>query len=85
MIFVQLFRPCASSCEVGLLASAAGAALIATTAPSFAQAVESVTVTAERLAAARNGIQTQTGASTYIITSQDIDNQPAARTPPSTR
>ena len=35
-----------------------------------------VTVTAERLAAARNGIQTQTGASTYTITAQDIENQP---------
>jgi outer membrane receptor protein involved in Fe transport len=44
--------------------------------PSFAQQVESVTVTAERLAAARNGIQTQTGASTYTITAADIDNQP---------
>ncbi|MGZ5927352.1 MAG: TonB-dependent receptor, partial [Rhizomicrobium sp.] len=57
-----------------LLIGAAGAALIAT--PSFAQQTETVTVTAERLAAARNGIQTQTGASTYTITSKDIDNQP---------
>src|SRR6201985_3464030 len=57
----------------GLLA---GAAILVSTAPSFAQQIESVTVTAERLAAARNGIQTQTGASTYTITSKDIDNQP---------
>src|ERR1700744_478992 len=57
----------------GLLASAA---ILVSTAPSFAQQIESVTVTAERLAAARNGIQTQTRASTYTITSKDIDNQP---------
>jgi outer membrane receptor protein involved in Fe transport len=57
----------------GLLASAA---ILVSAAPSFAQQIESVTVTAERLAAARNGIQTQTGASTYTITSKDIDNQP---------
>ena len=37
---------------------------------------ESVTVTAEKLAAARNGIQTQTGASTYTITAKDIQDQP---------
>ena len=37
---------------------------------------ETVTVTAARLAAARNGIQTQTGASTYTITAKDIANQP---------
>src|ERR1700744_5261933 len=57
----------------GLLASAA---ILVSAAPSFAQQIESVTVTAERLAAARNGIQTQTGASTYTITAKDIDNQP---------
>ena len=45
--------------------------------PAFAQeATESVTVTAQKLAAARNGIQTQTGASTYTITAKDIQNQP---------
>ncbi len=54
----------------------ASAAIFATAAPALAQQVESVTVTAERLAAARNGIQTQTGASTYVITAKDIDNQP---------
>ena len=60
-----------------LLLSAAGVALFAC--PAFAQtteATESVTVTAEMLAAARNGIQTQTGASTYTITAKDIQNQP---------
>jgi outer membrane receptor for ferrienterochelin and colicin len=58
------------------LAGAAGAALLAA-APAFAQeSTESVTVTAEKLAAARNGIQTQTGASTYTITANDIQAQP---------
>ena len=43
----------------------------------FAQeATETITVTAEKLAAARNGIQTQTGASTYTITAKDIQAQP---------
>ena len=45
--------------------------------PAFSQeSVESITVTAQKLAAARNGIQTQTGASTYTITAQDIQAQP---------
>jgi outer membrane receptor protein involved in Fe transport len=42
---------------------------------AFAQ-VETVVVTAEKLARARNGIQTQLGASTYTITSEQIDAQP---------
>ena len=41
-----------------------------------AQPVETVTVTAARLAAARNAIQTQTGASTYTVTAKDIQAQP---------
>jgi outer membrane receptor protein involved in Fe transport len=41
--------------------------------------VETVVVTAQRLANARNGIQTQTGASTYTITSKDIDIQPGGQ------
>ncbi|HWY64226.1 MAG TPA: TonB-dependent receptor [Rhizomicrobium sp.] len=60
-----------------LLASAASAVLLSTISPTFAQdSTESVTVTAEKLAAARNGIQTQTGASTYTITAKDIQSQP---------
>jgi outer membrane receptor protein involved in Fe transport len=43
--------------------------------PALAQ-VETVTVTAERLVQARNGIQTQLGASTYTITSDQILAQP---------
>jgi hypothetical protein len=58
------------------LAGATGAAILAMLAPATAQSVETVTVTAARLAAARNGIQTQTGASTYTITAKDIENQP---------
>ena len=57
-----------------------GASFLVLTLPAAAQQaapqMESVTVTAERLQAARNGIQTQTGASTYTITAQDIENQP---------
>jgi len=40
------------------------------------QPVETVVVTAQKLAEARNGIQTQVGASTYTITAKDIDAQP---------
>ena len=59
-----------------LLCGAASAALL-TAAPAFAQeSTETITVTAEKLAAARNGIQTQTGASTYTITAKDIQAQP---------
>jgi outer membrane receptor protein involved in Fe transport len=54
--------------------------------PAFAQVeggtsqpVETVVVTAQRLANARNGIQTQTGASTYTITSKDIDIEPGGQ------
>src|SRR5689334_17392665 len=55
-----------------------GAAAVALSAgPALAQGtVEDVTVTAEKLAAARNAIQTQTGASTYTITAKDILSQP---------
>jgi outer membrane receptor protein involved in Fe transport len=60
-----------------LLAGAASVALMSAVSPGWAQeAVESITVTAEKLAAARNGIQTQTGASTYTITAKDIQAQP---------
>jgi outer membrane receptor protein involved in Fe transport len=59
-----------------LLLGAASAALL-TAAPALAQEpTESVTVTAQKLAAARNAIQTQTGASTYTITAKDIQSQP---------
>jgi outer membrane receptor protein involved in Fe transport len=58
-----------------LLLGAAGIALAAL--PARAQeSVESITVTAAKLAEARNGIQTQTGASTYTITAKDIQSQP---------
>ena len=64
-----------------LLSTAATALCLAT--PAMAQvadatsgSVETVVVTAQKLAEARNGIQTQVGASTYTITAKDIDNQP---------
>jgi outer membrane receptor protein involved in Fe transport len=63
-----MFRTC-------LFLSAAGIALAAT--PALAQeSTESVTVTAQKLAEARNGIQTQTGASTFTVTAKEIQAQP---------
>jgi outer membrane receptor protein involved in Fe transport len=59
-----------------LLASVAGAALLSCVTPSLAQDIETVVVTANRLDAARNGIESQTGASTYTITARDIANEP---------
>src|SRR4051812_29019524 len=61
-----LFLRCASA---ALLAAIPGLALAQ-------ESTETITVTAEKLAAARNGIQTQTGASTYTITSREIQAQP---------
>ena len=64
-----------------LLSTAATALCLAS--PAMAQvadatsgSVETVVVTAQKLAEARNGIQTQVGASTYTITAKNIDNQP---------
>ncbi len=66
-----------------LLTTAATAAALSLVSPACAQVddgssqpVETVVVTAQRLAQARNGIQTQIGASTYTITSKDIDAEP---------
>ncbi|MFZ1990636.1 MAG: TonB-dependent receptor [Alphaproteobacteria bacterium] len=62
------------------LALASASALV--TLPTFAAAqaatpaVETITVTAQRLNEARIGIQTKIGASTYTITSQAIEAQP---------
>jgi len=58
-----------------LLAGAATAALLSTSS-AFAQEVETINATAQKLSDARNGIQTQTGASTYTLTAQEIANQP---------
>ena len=60
------------------------AAFVASGAPAEAQDfgpsspgnIETVTVTAEHLAEARSGIQTQLGASTYTITADDIKAEP---------
>jgi len=66
-----------------LMSTVASVAVLAASLPATAQvgggsteSVETVVVTAERLANARNGIQTQTGASTYTITSKDIEAEP---------
>ena len=65
------------------LSTAAMAATLSLVSPALAQiaggsssSVETVVVTAQKLAEARNGIQTQVGASTYTITAKEIDNQP---------
>ena len=58
-----------------LLIGAATAALLSTSS-AFAQEVETINATAQKLSDARNGIQTQTGASTYTLTAQEIENQP---------
>jgi len=55
-----------------LLAAALVVPALADTAP----ATEDVTVIGKKLDDARNGIQTQTGASTYTIDQQALDNQP---------
>jgi outer membrane receptor protein involved in Fe transport len=56
---------------------AAFAAVTAMSSPVFAEdTVETVVVTAARLDQARTGIQPQTGASTYLITSDAIKAQP---------
>lgn len=57
-------------------ASAAVLSLASAHADTAAPGEEIVTVTAEKLAQARSGIQTQLGASTYTITSTDIEAQP---------
>ena len=59
-----------------ILALSAGASAQDTYAPSTSGGVETVTVTAQRLSEARQGIQTQLGASTYTVTAGDIENSP---------
>jgi len=59
-----------------LLATTAVVVASATVDSAYADGVETVVVTAERLDAARIGIQTQIGASTYTISSAEIDTQP---------
>ena len=53
-----------------------GAAALCAAPASAQESVESITVTATKLAEARNGIQTQTGASTFTVTAKDILAQP---------
>ena len=66
-----------------LLTTAATGAALCFGSPALAQIadgsagnVETVVVTAQRLAEARNGIETQLGASTYTVTAKQIDNAP---------
>src|SRR6476646_8553641 len=55
---------------------ATAAAVYFTVTQAYADGVETVTVTAERLNEARIGIQSQVGASTYTITDANIQAQP---------
>jgi len=61
-----------------LLSSAAlmAVALVSPAVADTAPETEDVTVIGKKLDDARNGIQTQTGASTYVIDAQALDNQP---------
>src|SRR5476651_1828988 len=66
-----------------LFATAATAAALTFSSAAYAQisdgssgSVETVVVTAQKLAEARNGIETQLGASTYSITAKEIDSAP---------
>lgn len=61
-----------------LLAAALASPAVADTAP----ATEDVTVIGKKLDDARNGIQTQLGASTYTIDAQALDNQPGGTNNP---
>jgi len=66
-----------------LQSSAVLAALLASPAlPDTPPATEDITVIGKRLDEARNGIQTQTGASTYVIDQQALDNQPGGTNNP---
>ncbi|MDB5362201.1 MAG: TonB-dependent receptor [Rhodospirillales bacterium] len=61
-----------------LLAAALASPAVADTAPT----TEDVTVIGKKLDDARNGIQTQLGASTYTIDAQALDNQPGGTNNP---
>ncbi len=52
------------------------AGVLFTTSATAQDAIESVTVTAEKLGAARDAIQTQLGASTYTVTAADLSGLP---------
>ena len=65
----------------GTVASAAilSVATTASAQSTDASSIDTVTVTAQTLSAARSGIQTQTGASTYTVTAKDIEGSPRRR------
>src|SRR6201995_4875567 len=59
-----------------LMATAAAAALACISSSASADSIETIVVTAQKLDAARVGIQAQTGASTYTISAAAIQSQP---------
>jgi len=75
--------PRASACSLLVLAMAAGAAHADDESSSAGgSGIQNITVTAERLAKTRNEIQTQTGASTYVIGSDAIAALPGGENLP---
>ncbi|MBV8466051.1 MAG: TonB-dependent receptor [Burkholderiales bacterium] len=75
--------PRASACSLLVLAMAAGAAHADDESSSAGGGgIQNITVTAERLAKTRNEIQTQTGASTYVIGSDAIQALPGGENLP---
>ncbi len=75
--------PRATASSLFVLAMAAGAARADDAAPpSGSGEVQNITVTAERLNKTRNEIQTQTGASTYVIGADAIDALPGGENLP---
>ncbi|MDE2136864.1 MAG: TonB-dependent receptor [Gammaproteobacteria bacterium] len=71
-----LIRAADAPAEAAPAADAAAAAATAPATPPDAGQLETVVVTAARLNAARSGIETQTGASTYTITAEAIAATP---------
>ena len=71
-----LLATVATAAMVASIASAAAQPASSAAAQATSAPVEDITVTAEALSAARNGIQTQLGASTYTVTSKDIEAAP---------
>ena len=73
---VKLITRAAAACATGLLPWLPYSAFCADPDPNAATTLDEVVVVAQRLNDARNGIQTQTGASTYVINEAAIASAP---------
>jgi outer membrane receptor protein involved in Fe transport len=78
IVIVSLYAPCARAADAVAPSDSAapGAESVAAADTSTAGSLAPVVVTAQRLNEARLGIETQTGASTYIIDNKAIEAQP---------